>query len=646
MMNVFEIAINYEMSDFFDNNRVDIIFRQMWSQFEFLNPNTKYRNTDMDLYETLRFLLYHPAKFYFTPIGRYYIQSIMYLLYVILVTIVSEQQAYLYSDISILECVMWIANAGYALFEFMEMTCRGIEYFSDSTNYFDIGIMTNWTILFFIRMTKNENIYIDQQEARNSRITAFYMTIFAIQIIILYCRIATIFVRNKTLGPFIRMIGGMMSDIANFAFVCLIFFLGFTVALRYVLATDINEECEYETDLSNYYQVSLYVFITLMGQQEWSAIDANDKCFSEERAIIATGFIIIFSILGTVLLLNLLIAMMSTTYEEKLDAKSKEVNFSRTEEIYQLAHRQAIIPPPLNIFVFALSLLWYLIELCIFGLSCAKYSLNLSKIVPIHIDYENINKECIKTNINDERIMSNNNNKTIGLFEYKYCQFCRCEIIENGNIDNYFALFDGYRLDKDDVKMIKNNMMDRGLCPKCFRPFKLYSDGSSNRLAKWQVIIEIVSFYVFILFLYCPLLIFLCLPALLVGFWSFIQNLADTSKHSFKTVPSNNNQLRGTYSHSVGSQNGYKALIRQIISEETTTEFEGLENKMDKLMETVNKNNEKKDIDVDLKTIINTLNNQMKLLTKIVNKNIKDTNIKSTKNIRKQKRTKFVENMQ
>ena len=49
-----------------------------------------------------------------------------------------------------------------------------------------------------------------------------------------------------------------------------------------------------------------------MGQQEWSALDSNGLCFSEQRGAIATGFIIVFSILGTVLLLNLLIAMMAT----------------------------------------------------------------------------------------------------------------------------------------------------------------------------------------------------------------------------------------------------------------------------------------------------------------------------------------------
>ena len=90
--------------------------------------------------------------------------------------------------------------------------------------------MLNLAILAFMRLGIYSNLQqnISQQDARNTDVTAFYMTIFVIQIIILYCRIATIFVRSKTVVPFIRIIGGMMDNIFNFAFVSLIFFLGFT----------------------------------------------------------------------------------------------------------------------------------------------------------------------------------------------------------------------------------------------------------------------------------------------------------------------------------------------------------------------------------------------------------------------------------
>lgn len=251
------------------------------------------------------------------------------------------------------------------------------------------AIMVNWAILAAMRLIVHTNQDLEHFDetcdpsafttasalddcrkaaARNSNETVVYMTLFSLQIIILYCRIALIWVRSKELGPFIRMIGGMLDDILNFTFVALIFFLGFVQAVRYVVAEDIgedvcSEDADLEVDLNSWYAVMIYVFVTLMGQQEWSAVKPGDACnISTERQFIAELLVIIFSILGTLLLLNLLIALMATTYDDKLEVKSKEVNFARTEETYELAHRQAIIPPPLNIFVFVVFIAWYLME--------------------------------------------------------------------------------------------------------------------------------------------------------------------------------------------------------------------------------------------------------------------------------------------
>eukprot|EP01084_Bolivina_argentea_P243021 407504_1 len=216
---------------------------------------------------------------------------------------------------------MWIYNIGYILFEMMEMTFRGVEYCSDYTNYFDLFIMLNWVILGVMRFVLYSD-HIGKQKDLNSTATLLYMVVFGIQICVLYCRIATIFIRTKNLGPFIRMIGEMLDDVLNFAFVSLIFFLGFTVALRYILADDATQECGSDSDINTAYTTALFVFITLMGQLEWSALESND-CFTPTREHVAQVFVVVFSILGTMLLVNLLIAMMATTYNEKLDAKSK-----------------------------------------------------------------------------------------------------------------------------------------------------------------------------------------------------------------------------------------------------------------------------------------------------------------------------------
>ena len=57
-----------------------------------------------------------------------------------------------------------------------------------------------------------QDVEISERESRNSHSTANYMTLFGVQIIMLYSCIATIFVRSKTLRAFIRMIGGMFDE--------------------------------------------------------------------------------------------------------------------------------------------------------------------------------------------------------------------------------------------------------------------------------------------------------------------------------------------------------------------------------------------------------------------------------------------------
>merc|ERR1712228_434062 len=63
--------------------------------------------------------------------------------------------------------------------------------------------------------------------------------------------------------------------------------------------------------------------------------------------------------------------------------------------------------------------------------------------------------------------------------------------------------------------------------------------------------------------------------------------------------------------------NNYRTLIRKIIAEETTTEFEGLEMKMDKIYDATHKNSQF----VDLMTMISELSDEIKLLRQSVVKN-------------------------
>lgn len=166
----------------------------------------------------------------------------------------------------------------------------------------------------------------------------------------------------------------------------------------------------------------------------------------------------------------------------------------------------------------------------------------------------------------------------------------------SGNIDDYFNLFDGYQLDQEDQKVLRQIFATRNLCAKCYRPYKKFSDGSSNRYQRWQVTIEILSFYVFILTAWWWLVIVITVPALLVGLWGRIQSVADSSKQL---------AAKGAGDAAIAvrksSEGSYRSQIRQIIEEELTSEEELMQQKLDKIIANFpqHKKGKKKDKETD-----------------------------------------------
>ena len=226
---------------------------------------------------------------------------------------------YLYESTTFWENVMWISNAGYVSFEIMEIGFNGASYFLQVSNYFDMLIIVNWVAIGFLRFV-SQHVFRPERiksgnelETRNKFIVEVYMALFGLQVIVLYSRIALLFTRSRTLGPFIRMIGGMIDDVIKFAFVAAIFCFGFWLAIYFVAYEDINTDCGADTnEYDTLTGIGFYVFQTLLSQQEWVHIEGND-CLSGERSRIIQMFVSVFSVLGTILLLNLLIAMMAST---------------------------------------------------------------------------------------------------------------------------------------------------------------------------------------------------------------------------------------------------------------------------------------------------------------------------------------------
>eukprot|EP01084_Bolivina_argentea_P195157 334868_1 len=158
------------------------------------------------------------------------------------------------------------------------------------------------------------------------------------------------------------MVLDMLTDIVKWAILLSIFICAFIFAMDYVVAgdlnhdkryqelehdvseyelvdsdydldTDTNDYEEYEPPLDNFGSIGLYILQALLGQQDWALIASDQEgygpiFFNETRSQVVDALVILFSVLGAILLLNLLIALMASTFERVREHTFVRVNFN------------------------------------------------------------------------------------------------------------------------------------------------------------------------------------------------------------------------------------------------------------------------------------------------------------------------------
>lgn len=114
-------------------------------------------------------------------------------------------------------------------------------------------------------------------------------------------------------------------------------------------------------------------------------------------------------------------------------------------------------------------------------------------------------------------------------FQRKYCRYCfyRIDVTEMATekiFERYLHL--NRSVDDEDVRLMKKLVRNHYLCPKCFRPYRLRTkDGriyDPDRYDYVDVLIESISYWMFIVCLWWPLLIIFCIPAMITMFLSWV----------------------------------------------------------------------------------------------------------------------------
>eukprot|EP01083_Nonionella_stella_P132239 401986_1 len=539
---VIELAVSYRRVRFINSDRVQALMTHMWSESEFLNPNKPIRTTYLDLYEMYNFLWKSPVRFYFCPLGLYTTSALLYVAYLILVSFISCRDIYPYTeyDVVSLETVMWICNWGYILFEVLELESRRAQYFAmDSmNNRLDMCMSINWILLFILRIcaiqfvpeindydgnkipyvgdaqlehmpnaTNSEMAVLERHQGalkRNEPYTIVYMSLWSIQIIILWVRVVGLLQRTKTIGPLLRMISIVVKDVISFLILLIALTFGFLFAVRYVIGGDIDpdvtcdmseeiDDCaEASQPLDNIISIAFYLLQTLLGQQDWSVMETNRLYgFGSGRAQLLTLVVIIYILLGSIIALSMLVAIMTTSFGRLNDEAKAQLAFLRVQTTYDTAHRGRMMPPPFNVFVIAVWIVITILDMLIKVCTCGSCKLDIDAINPYYIaclrrrsqrgdnqygirketesySATKMKKELIASQLHrhyiehldeaaqfQDDLTENLDDRVdmLSLFESidamaddtkkRYCKHCYCRIrdIKDGKLENYFKCF-------------------------------------------------------------------------------------------------------------------------------------------------------------------------------------------------------------
>eukprot|EP01083_Nonionella_stella_P180070 641139_1 len=374
-MSAFDMALEYELTKFVTDQRIERITTSIMNNFEFLRPENRDSAFQVEpLSVQLIWRKLRDPAFYFIPLGTYCVEVFLYLSYLALFTYLSVQQFRVYDPMLPQEILFWVFNLGYVVNEGQSLLTEGMaSYFSDSQNYFDTVISFVFISSFAIRIyafitgpdcegplhtpspspTEDDDHDYSIPCWAEYGINAAFVILWGIATITLWLRLVNFCILSHSLGPMVQMIFSMMGDIKTFFEIMIILFLGFAMALMFILGDALEE-------FANPGLSSITLFRALLGDFEFENLQEAEV--SDTIKYFGFGVMLLYLVIGSLILLNLLIAMMAKTFDTIGEDTTAAIIFARFELAIDRDQKASQMPPPLNVFAMCFLALFYIIE--------------------------------------------------------------------------------------------------------------------------------------------------------------------------------------------------------------------------------------------------------------------------------------------
>jgi len=263
--------------------------------------------------------------------------------------------------ISHMEMLFWVWSLGRFLDELLQLAAapRLWSYFRNVWNQIDVATHLLIVLNLCLRLSCRPHL-VDQSASMPPEphpemcvvMRRYARTIYAIVTVLIWCRMVQVLRIDYQIGKLSIILGEMMgTDVAVFLKMQIFISFGFGAAFC-ILQPIINPPYFYQLvlDMSSPLWMPIW---GLMGDFDLSSMlenTGNDHFSAESPAFfVLPSLLLVYMFMTTVVLINLLIAQMSSTYEAMDEVAIDEWHYARAGLVEEYMLEKTWLPPPLNL---------------------------------------------------------------------------------------------------------------------------------------------------------------------------------------------------------------------------------------------------------------------------------------------------------
>eukprot|EP01105_Mastigella_eilhardi_P002915 TRINITY_DN1376_c0_g1_i2.p1 TRINITY_DN1376_c0_g1~~TRINITY_DN1376_c0_g1_i2.p1 ORF type:complete len:818 (+),score=257.22 TRINITY_DN1376_c0_g1_i2:72-2456(+) len=228
-------------------------------------------------------------------------------------------------------CYFWVTTL--AVEELQQCHTAGLKrYVKDKWNWMDILIYVLYLVVAVLRFVSWGSSSYTVVEVSNAFVAA--------AIVLSFARVLNVLLVNTVLGPLQLIITQMLVDVLVFVMVAIVFIVGFAVALTRLYIDDDKAHAEAGT-FPHSISTLFWAIFTVTSADD---IPADNNL----RNVFGHILMAVFMVVVAIVLINLLIAMMSSTYSRVQESADVEWKYARATFITSY-EQLTLMPAPINI---------------------------------------------------------------------------------------------------------------------------------------------------------------------------------------------------------------------------------------------------------------------------------------------------------